>query len=515
MMRWGLIPRHAKSMPDYGSVLKSINARDDSLFAGPTGKPMFSHSKNHKRCIVLAEGFYEWRRRGKERVPFYTRRRDGGLMLMAAIYDVATIQGENEPMYTYATITTNASPQLDWLHDRMPVLIPNHDHDKIRTWLDPNLTWNARLEAMLKPCDEFMDIEETDEDGRKVIKRVYALETYQVDEKVNSVRNDSPEFAQPWNSSSNKKTLNRFFTSKAEGDSALGAAKGSKGKVTQEDSDARVKHEHLQHGDSSSIVMADQGLKEETVEEALDRLQEQVSVAADDSQRDSGFDVQESAGDSTDEKAADNQDENTGGGSEEDEMDNSLKLALELSRKEQEECERATSTRSRDVVHDIPYDSSPESIHDDSPGLVDMHERRRKEQQKEDEEMRKVLEMSLLEAIADGHEDTTQDNKQVLRTSQEQELARKEQEEFEQAIAASLAGTDSASGTVESPPNVATPSPSAAMPSSSSKTGQTSTPTTPRKRKSVASSATPNISKKGKPSQDTKITNFFQPASPP
>ncbi|OAQ24772.1 DUF159-domain-containing protein [Linnemannia elongata AG-77] len=211
MMRWGLIPRHTQSMPEYSSVLKSINARDDSLFMGPSGKAMFNHSKNHKRCILLAEGFYEWRRRGKERVPFYTRRRDGNLMLMAAIYDVAKVMEEPEPMYTYATITTNASPQLDWLHDRMPVLIPNNDHDKIRAWLDPNLKWNATLEAMLKPCDEFM--EPSSENGGEP---VYALETYQVDEKVNNVKNDSPDFAKPWNSSANKKTLNRFFFAKSE-----------------------------------------------------------------------------------------------------------------------------------------------------------------------------------------------------------------------------------------------------------------------------------------------------------
>ena len=71
-------------------------------------------------------------------------------MLMAAIYDVATIQGEQEPMYTYATITTNASPQLDWLHDRMPVILAPDDWAK---WLGEEPATPDELKALLAPFD--------------------------------------------------------------------------------------------------------------------------------------------------------------------------------------------------------------------------------------------------------------------------------------------------------------------------------------------------------------------------
>ncbi|KAF9956108.1 hypothetical protein BGZ72_003010 [Mortierella alpina] len=495
-------------MPDYNSVLKSINARDDSLFMGPTGKPMFSHSKNHKRCILLAEGFYEWRRRGKERVPFYTKRRDGGLMLMAAIYDIATIQGEKEPMYTYATITTNASPQLDWLHDRMPVLIPNHDHDKIRTWLDPKQTWNATLEAMLKPCDEFMEIEDTDEQGKKTTKTVYALETYQVDEKVNSVRNDSPEFAQPWNSTLNKKTLNRFFLPKADTQSSLAVASGLKNKIKQDPGDCSESNDIIKQEPVNDSTPAAKSAEEAVLEE-MDRQQQLVSVAADDTQRDAGFDLQES----TEQLSESAQDDLRRREAEEKEEEE-FKRVLELSRLDQ--AMYNTAGPSRPAAHDITEQfSSRASPGVESSGSVDLLEKRRRDRQKEDEEMKRALE----ESLADSHEQVrSQDG---LHISEGQTLERKEQDDLERAIAASLAGVGYASTeTTESmlcpEPAPQSPTPSLAASSPSSKQGPTSAPTTPRKRKVGSNlAASPSAAKKGRASQSSKITSFFQPASPP
>ncbi|KAF9275035.1 hypothetical protein BGZ68_000170 [Mortierella alpina] len=496
-------------MPDYSSVLKSINARDDSLFMGPTQKPMFSHSKNHKRCILLAEGFYEWRRRGKERVPFYTKRRDGGLMLMAAIYDVATIQGEQEPMYTYATITTNASPQLDWLHDRMPVLIPNHDHDKIRMWLDPKQTWNPTLEAMLKPCDEFMEIEDTDEEGHRITKTVYALETYQVDEKVNSVRNDSAEFAQPWNSTQNKKTLNRFFLPKSESQSGLATASESKSNAKQEPGESLENKDTLQDGvvnESTTVAK----ISEEAVKEEMDRQQQLVSVAADDSQRDAGFDIQEST-QQLDQSAADELRRRAA----EDKEEEDFKKALELSRLEQ--TMNSAVGHSRPAAHDtqekLTLRPSPSA---DTSGSVDLLEKRRKDQQREDEEMRRALE----ESLADSYEHVLPQDVPLI--SEDQTLEEKEQDDMEKAIAASLAAVShvsSQTSSVSAPsvgPAPQSPTPSLAASSPGSKQGQTSAPTTPRKRKPGSSLATsPSAAKKNRASQSSKITSFFQPASPP
>ncbi|KAG0277739.1 hypothetical protein BGZ95_005434 [Linnemannia exigua] len=555
MMRWGLIPRHTQSMPEYSSVLKSINARDDSLFMGPTGKAMFSHSKNHKRCILLAEGFYEWRRRGKERVPFYTRRRDGDLMLMAAIYDVAKIKEEAEPMYTYATITTNASPQLDWLHDRMPVLIPNGDHDKIRAWLDPNLKWNATLEAMLKPCDEFM--EQSSGDGGGGGERVYALETYQVDEKVNSVRNDSPDFAKPWNSSANKKTLNRFFFAKAEPALNDGSSSSSRSHSTPTSSTSTaVKKEEskediedfdepLDYTDDMTVVSDS---AENAVKDDEDLVQEQVSVAADDSQREAGFEEQEHAHEQELQDMSFVLDSVQGN----EDLEEDLELALELSRQDQVDDFRSASSPFSHTTLLPKSVSSPSSststrmvspaqttqiINSSFKGSVDLLEKRRQQRKQEEEEMEQVLEMSRLEAIADGHEDlgkddTSQDDGATRSTlssahetppnynNNENDLERREAEELEKAIAASLIET----GSTALSPTLSPSTPAHSSPSHPKKLAPPVSPAaSPRKRKlttqsspsSPAGSSSPmKPVKKGKPSQDVKITSFFQHTNP-
>ncbi|KAI9241628.1 MAG: hypothetical protein BYD32DRAFT_457797 [Podila humilis] len=488
MMRWGLIPRHTKAMPDYSSVLKSINARDDSLFTGPTEKHMFSHSKNHKRCILLAEGFYEWRRRGKERTPFYTKRRDGKMMFMAAIYDVAQIQGAEEPLYTYATITTNASPQLDWLHDRMPVLIPNDDSDKIRMWLDPAVPWNKSLQAMLHPCDEFMEVDTKDTSGEAAKERVYALDTYQVDEKVNSVRNDSPDFTVPWNSSSNKKTLNRFFMPKQTN------ASDSKPLSATTDESKRV-------------------IKEED-EEIDDFLWEQLDQEGEDDNQRENYKLEDApvSSESKGDRSTTQRDE-----------DEDFELALELSRKEHEAQEERTNLASRSISPP-PTKSSSSSTAVSTPtmnapgtfmvtkegGSVDLLEKRRQERLQDEEQMRKVLEMSVLEAIADGHEDT-EETQASSQTAQE-DLQRQEQDELDKAIAASLA--DHEEDAQFSQQSVASNSSHMTSPRSKRAADKTSstTPTTPKKRRaSGGQTLSPASSgKKDKPSQAAKITSFFQ-----
>ncbi|KAI1317545.1 hypothetical protein EDD11_008239 [Mortierella claussenii] len=532
LMRWGLIPKSTKSMPDYSSVLKSINARDDSLFMGPTGKAMFSHSKNYKRCILLAEGFYEWRRRGKERVPFYTKRRDNNLMLMAAIYDVAYIQGSEEPLYTYATITTNAaSPHLDWLHDRMPVLIPNHDLNKIRMWLDPKLTWNSTLEAMLKPCDEYIQAEDPTAEGS--VESVYALETYQVDEKVNSVRNDSPDFTKPWNSSSNKKTLNRFFFAKpkSEEDSTVSSAETSGDKNAKQDADEIDLADNVpwDDGEQQKVDVKDEADEDQGPEELnWEREQEKVSVEADDNERDAGFVEQEAALVSGPTSTSDVEDCKEEG---KEDLDDDLKLALELSRKEHEDVEQTAYASSKDT---LPATSSPIAEKQARRGIEpggssNLLEKRRKELQQEDEEMNKVLEMSRLQAIADGHEEDVKDYDTSFSPSSSEDqqpgadtddMARKEQEELEKAIAASLneaemageprlsqqSATSTASSAISSPDSKKASTP-AATPAA------TAGPTTPKKRKPTSSTSSP-ASKSRKANQDVKITNFFQHTAP-
>lgn len=91
-MKWGLIPSWTKRAPGYGSLTKTINCRSESL-AGTGG--LWSSMKARKRCIVIADGFYEWLKVGpKEKVPHYVKRKDGGPMLFAGLWDCVRFEGE-------------------------------------------------------------------------------------------------------------------------------------------------------------------------------------------------------------------------------------------------------------------------------------------------------------------------------------------------------------------------------------------------------------------------------------
>ena len=89
-MKWGLIPFWTKRNPDYGSMMKTINCRDDSLIEN---KGMWTTMKQKKRCIVVVQGFYEWLKKGKEKVPHYVKRQDGKLMCFAGLWDCAQYEG--------------------------------------------------------------------------------------------------------------------------------------------------------------------------------------------------------------------------------------------------------------------------------------------------------------------------------------------------------------------------------------------------------------------------------------
>lgn len=94
----GLIPFWTKRKPDYGTVLRTINARDDSL-AQSGG--MWNTMKQRKRCIVVAQGFYEWLKKtgGKEKVPHYVKRKDGQLMCFAGLWDCVQYEGLYYPHF--------------------------------------------------------------------------------------------------------------------------------------------------------------------------------------------------------------------------------------------------------------------------------------------------------------------------------------------------------------------------------------------------------------------------------
>ncbi|KUJ18150.1 DUF159-domain-containing protein [Mollisia scopiformis] len=194
-MKWGLIPFWTKRNPDYGSMMKTINCRDDSLIEN---KGMWNTMKQRKRCIVVAQGFYEWLKKGKEKIAHFTKRKDGQLMYFAGLWDCVQYEGSDEKLYTYTIITTDSNKQLKFLHDRMPVILENGSED-IRTWLDPKRhTWSKELQKLLRPSDA-------------------ELECYPVSKEVGKVGNNSPNFIIPVASSENKSNIANFF--------AKGAAK--------------------------------------------------------------------------------------------------------------------------------------------------------------------------------------------------------------------------------------------------------------------------------------------------
>ena len=92
-MKWGLIPFWTKRQPDYGSMMRTINCRDDSLIEN---RGLWTTMKRHKRCIVICQGFYEWLKkdpRGKEKIPHFVKRKDGELMFLAGLWDCVTYEG--------------------------------------------------------------------------------------------------------------------------------------------------------------------------------------------------------------------------------------------------------------------------------------------------------------------------------------------------------------------------------------------------------------------------------------
>lgn len=94
MLCVGLVPFWTKRSPDYGSMMKTINCRDDSLY---DDRGMWTSMKKKKRCIVVAQGFYEWLKKnnGKEKLPHFTKRKDGRLMCFAGLYDCVQFDGKS------------------------------------------------------------------------------------------------------------------------------------------------------------------------------------------------------------------------------------------------------------------------------------------------------------------------------------------------------------------------------------------------------------------------------------
>lgn len=162
--RWGLVPFWSR---DEKAGYRMINARAETLGE----KPGFRAAFAKRRCIVVADGFYEWRQEGKSKTPFYVRLKDGRPFGLAGLYEHWK-SPDGKALDTCAIITTSANELMKPIHDRMPVIL---DKKSYGAWLDTDAKDPHRLAELLKPFDP-------DKMG-----------SYKVSQLVNSPKNDSPE----------------------------------------------------------------------------------------------------------------------------------------------------------------------------------------------------------------------------------------------------------------------------------------------------------------------------------
>eukprot|EP01018_Ginkgo_biloba_P006338 Gb_17169 [translate_table: standard] len=136
-MKWGLIPSFTKKneRPDH---FRMFNARSESV----REKASFRRLVPTCRCLVAVEGFYEWKKDGAKKQPFYIHFRDDRPLVFAALYDMWE-DSEGELLFTFTILTTRCSKALAWLHDRMPVILGNNS--AIDVWLNDlkSLTFDA------------------------------------------------------------------------------------------------------------------------------------------------------------------------------------------------------------------------------------------------------------------------------------------------------------------------------------------------------------------------------------
>ncbi len=139
LLRWGLVPSWARD-PSIGSRL--INARAETA----REKPAFAAAFRERRCLVPADGFYEWRKGPGGSRPYLVRFRDGRPFAFAGLWE--RWEKEGPPLETFTILTTRPNQVVAPIHDRMPVVL---DPARFEEWLDPDLSDPSRLEAVLVP----------------------------------------------------------------------------------------------------------------------------------------------------------------------------------------------------------------------------------------------------------------------------------------------------------------------------------------------------------------------------
>ncbi len=140
-MRWGLVPAWAESPSTCGML---INARAETVHL----KPSFREALTHRRCIIPASGFYEWRKEGSVRQPYYLQPKEGSFMALAGLWERwQNPENPRENLFSCTVITTEANEDVRPMHDRMPAVLGRSDFDR---WLDPSQYDPTRLIPLLR-----------------------------------------------------------------------------------------------------------------------------------------------------------------------------------------------------------------------------------------------------------------------------------------------------------------------------------------------------------------------------
>ncbi|MHB1778068.1 MAG: SOS response-associated peptidase, partial [Acidimicrobiales bacterium] len=141
LLHWGLIPFWADD-PSIGN--RMANARCETVAT----KPSFRRAFRSRRCLVVADGFYEWQKTDGKKRPFYVQMKDQQPFGMAGLWERWDKQGE--PIESCTILTTDANDLMMPIHERMPVIIPS---DQFDLWLDPAVHDEKKLSELLKPFD--------------------------------------------------------------------------------------------------------------------------------------------------------------------------------------------------------------------------------------------------------------------------------------------------------------------------------------------------------------------------
>jgi putative SOS response-associated peptidase YedK len=162
MLHWGLIPHWARDMK---IGYRMINARAETL----AQKPSFRAAFKKRRCLIIADGFYEWKHAGKAKQPFYVHLKNGAVFAFAGLWE-SWHSPDGSTLESCTIITTSANELISEIHDRMPVILPPSQYG---SWLQVS-TPEQSLQQLFAPYP------------------AEAMEAYRVSAEVNSPRNDTP-----------------------------------------------------------------------------------------------------------------------------------------------------------------------------------------------------------------------------------------------------------------------------------------------------------------------------------